>query len=167
MQSRFLSDFLAAFPFDLFFSLFTTGQLTAIVRAFKFLKLTRILRLQKIIQYMNSTENTKLSLLLAKMFFMLVLYLHWVGCLWFWLTSPDETEENWWIPPTFITYGESEKYWDLDIYHKYILSFNHSVLILDGNDIYPRGRTLTVLAALRGVAGALVNANIFGNILEK
>jgi hypothetical protein len=40
------------------------------------LKLLRVLRLGRIITYMNSTDEIKLSLKLLKVFFFLVMYLH-------------------------------------------------------------------------------------------
>lgn len=61
-QGRFILDFIAACPFDIFVSFYTSNQLSNSVRIVKILKLTRIFRLQKIIQYMNSTEDMKLSM---------------------------------------------------------------------------------------------------------
>jgi hypothetical protein len=49
------------------------------------LKLVRILRLNKIITYLRSSEETKSLLKLMKLIFLLVLYLHIFGCAW-WLT---------------------------------------------------------------------------------
>lgn len=94
---------------------------------------------------------------------MLVLYIHCVGCLWFYAANFEESIEEAWIPPTQIAYGENN-FWEMNSFEQYVISFYHSVLMLTGNDIYPHGQLLTILASLGGIAGALVNANIFGNI---
>ena len=62
---------------------------------------------------MKSTENVKLSFQLSKMFFMLILYLHCLGCTWFYaaMKAPGDPEEMW-IPPTFIAYGD-DSFWTL------------------------------------------------------
>lgn len=46
------------------------------------LKLVRILRLSKLIDYLNSSDDFKLTLKLVKMMFFLILYLHLSACLW-------------------------------------------------------------------------------------
>jgi hypothetical protein len=113
---------------------------------------------------MNSTESIKLSMQLIKMLLMLILYVHCLGCLWYFVaTTVVEDDTFMWTPPTFIAYADDD-FWSLSDSEKYIISFYHSSLMLTGNDIYPKGSLLTLLAAVSGIAGALVNANIFGNI---
>ena len=57
-------------------------------------------------------------------------------------------------------YNEDE----IDIYDRYIVAFYTSLLALTGNDIYPTGKLLFCISSTFIVAGALVNANIFGTI---
>ena len=114
---------------------------------------------------MNSTESIKLSMKLTKMFFLLILYIHTLGCFWFYCVSIEHTRRLYWVPPTYIAYSLGEEdFFELNDFSKYIISFYHSTLMLTGNDIYPIGMLLTTLAAFGGIGGALVNANIFGNI---
>lgn len=58
------------------------------------LKLGRVLRLSKIIAFLNSTEDIKASLMVAKMVIFLVVYLHCYACLWWQLIKREEQ----WIP---------------------------------------------------------------------
>ena len=60
------------------------------------LKLLRILRLSRIITYMNSTDDVKLSLRLFKLCLFLVLYIHCSACLLFFVATYNN--ENDWIP---------------------------------------------------------------------
>ena len=47
------------------------------------LKLIRILRLSRLIDYLNQSDDFKLQLKLAKMCFFVLVYLHFTTCLWF------------------------------------------------------------------------------------
>ena len=58
------------------------------------IKLVRIVRLQKIINFLTTTDDVKASLKLLKTVFMLVFYIHLTGCLWFYIGKPDRA----WIP---------------------------------------------------------------------
>lgn len=62
------------------------------------LKLFRVLRLSRIIAYMNSTDDVKLSLRLFKLCFFLVLYIHCTACVLYYFTRIEDNEENIWIP---------------------------------------------------------------------
>jgi hypothetical protein len=53
------------------------------LQLFGLLKLVRVLRLNRIITYLNVKEDLKLGLKLAKLIFFLVMYLHCLGCLWY------------------------------------------------------------------------------------
>ena len=53
------------------------------------LKLFRLMRLERFITYMNTTEEMKLSLNLLKLIFFLVLYVHIVGCLLYYLVQSE------------------------------------------------------------------------------
>lgn len=53
------------------------------------LKLVRVMRLNKIITYLRSTEEFKALLKLLKLIFFLIMYLHCFGCIW-WLLVKDD-----------------------------------------------------------------------------
>lgn len=58
------------------------------------LKLGRMLRLSKIISYLNVDEDVKASMKLSKLIFFLILYMHFSSC-FFWLLIDYERD---WLP---------------------------------------------------------------------
>mmetsp|Transcript_11980 Transcript_11980/g.18513 ORF Transcript_11980/g.18513 Transcript_11980/m.18513 type:complete len:105 (-) Transcript_11980:1057-1371(-) len=101
------------------------------------LKLFRVLRLSRIINYMNSTDEVKLSLKLFQLCLYLILYIHCAACLLYGVASVDM---KW--KPSQLNYYPFEP--EMTIYKsgthvKYVLSFYNSILMLTGNDIYPSG----------------------------
>jgi hypothetical protein len=58
------------------------------------LKFFRILRLTKVISYMNASENIKHSLKIFKLLFFLTIYIHFQACAWFYYTKFDKV----WFP---------------------------------------------------------------------
>lgn len=61
------------------------------------LKLGRVLRLNKIIQFLKSTDDVKAGLKLLKMILYLVVYLHSFTCTWWLMVRNTET----WVTPMF------------------------------------------------------------------
>lgn len=55
--------------------------------------MVRILRFNRLIDYMNSTDDIKLSLHLIKTMLTIILYIHITSCLWFYFTNIDKTWE--------------------------------------------------------------------------
>jgi hypothetical protein len=90
---------------------------------------------------------------------MVVLYIHCLGCLWYIVVSWDME----WIPPTDYVDPNSDLYTD-SVEHKYWVSVYHAVLMLTGNDIIPRDTFQTAFCAISIFMGAIINANIFGNM---
>ena len=67
---------MATVPFDQIFLGVIRGEITNKLSLFSMLKLLRVLRLSKIVTYMNATDEVKLSLKLFKMLFFLIMYIH-------------------------------------------------------------------------------------------
>lgn len=112
---------------------------------------------------MNSADDIKLSLRLLNTFFMLILYIHFTACIWFFFCSLDEQ----WLPGPHAYYSiKVAQLFDEDtsIETKYVISFYISIIALTGNDIYPIGNPLFIIASLLIICGALMNANLFGSI---
>jgi hypothetical protein len=97
-----------------------------------FLKIIRIFRFTKVITYLNTGEEIKLSLKLLKMVFYLMVYLHWQACAWFYYTNWDQT----WFPILDLIKSDNHFY-QLTFSYQYCLSLWHSVSILDGADMVP------------------------------
>ena len=105
IKSSFTIDLLATLPFDQIAEAILGDA--GFFKALGALKLVRVLRLNKIITYLRSTEEFKAFLKLVKLIFYLVMYLHCFGCLWWLLVS----QTNIWIPPM--------QYNDVDFYLVY------------------------------------------------
>jgi len=84
----FFIDFLGAFPFDLI-----TKNKDGTYESIKMVKMVRILRFNRLIDYMNSTDDIKLSLHLLKTMLTIFLYIHITSCIWFYFTVMDKTWE--------------------------------------------------------------------------
>eukprot|EP00347_Sterkiella_histriomuscorum_P022573 403337973 len=159
LKSKFWIDIIATVPLDqLFQGVLETNQ-TKKLQLFSMLKLLRVLRLSKIITYMNATDEIKLSLKLFKMLFFLVMYLHCQACAWFYITALDET----WIPPVNMAYNNNQFYQD-DVASQYFMALYTSLLILYGGDLFPRGNLQLGFLSLAFILSALINANILGTI---
>ena len=53
------------------------------LQMFGLLKLVRVLRLGRIIAYLNLKDDVKMSLKLMKLMFFLVIYIHCWACIWY------------------------------------------------------------------------------------
>ena len=62
------------------------------------------------------------------------MYIHCFACLWFLIAASDQE----WIPPLDYMDPESDFY-NAELSKKYWISIYHSVLLLTGNDILPKG----------------------------
>ena len=68
------------------------------------------------------------------MVFFLLMYLHLLACIWFLIVEQDKT----WIPPLDYVFIETTVY-EASKSYQYLMSLYHSVLMLTGNDVGPRG----------------------------
>ena len=129
-------------------------------KIFGALKLVRVLRLSKIIAYLRATEEIKAFLKLIKLVFFLMIYMHCLACVWWMIVSRDEI----WIATLY--------YNDVDLYfvytqsnfYKYFASLHTSVMITTGNDVGPIGFIQTTISTVGLFFGAVINANIFGEL---
>ena len=82
-----------------------------------------------------------------------------MACLWFIIVDYNKI----WKPPLDYIDPKADLYVDT-VSHKYWQSMYHSVLLLTGNDIIPRGTLQVAFVTIVITAGAMINANIFGNM---
>lgn len=108
---------------------------------------------------MDVREDIKMTLKFIKLIFFLILYLHFTGCMWYFIVKQDEK----WIPPLDYLWVKTELYSKSHIY-QYATSVYHSILVLSGADIGPRDEYQLFLLTFFLLASAIINANIFGNI---
>ena len=158
MRGRFMIDFLSTVPFDNILYMFTQSE-NQILALFSLLKIFRVNRLGRIIARLNVSEDTKNSLKLFQLVFFIVMYIHCSGCAWFSIVNHDET----WIAPLDI--GSDDEYlYDDTILRKYFISIYHSVLLMTGNDAFPVGDLQVFFVVFSNTVGAIINANILGNM---
>lgn len=119
----------------------------------------RLARLSRVITYLNFKSNVKMSLRLGKLIFFLILYLHLIGCFWFYIARQDEE----WRPP-LDEYRDFTEIYIEDSWTQYFTSLYYSVLLLAGNDMLPQGNLQVIFSTIMIFAAAIINANIFGNI---
>lgn len=160
LKGRFWLDILASLPLDLIGVLVFSGNSNTIVfEAFGLLKLVRVLRLSRIIMYMNLRDDIKMSLKLIKLVFFLIMYIHCQGCAWYLIVKGNRE----WIPPLDYVWITTEIY-DDTVSMKYWNAIYHSTLLLAGNDIGPRGDFQLIFCVTTLLICAIINANIFGNL---
>ena len=94
---RFWIDLLSTLPFESMVSILPSigSDEAENYKIVSCLKLFRILRLGRLINYLNSSDDFKMVLKLIKMFFFLVLYIHILGCMWFFFSKISGQQ---WIP---------------------------------------------------------------------
>lgn len=161
LKGRFWIDLLASFPLDsVTFIFLDSNSGSTLWQLFGLLKLVRILRLSRLIAYLNIKNDLKMSLKLVKLVFFLVLYLHILGCMWFFIAKQDDK----WIPPLDYVYVTTDLY-EKNRFSQYCSSIYHALLMLGGNDIGPRGEFQILFVTLMLLIASIVNANIFGNII--
>ena len=160
LRGRFWLDILASLPLDLvtLFFISSDGN-TTIFELFGLLKLVRVLRLSRIIMYMNLKDDIKMSLKLVKLVFFLVMYIHCQGWAWHLIVKGNKK----WIPPLDYVYITTEIYGDT-ISMQYWNAIYHSTLLLAGNDIGPRRDLQLIFCVTTLLIWAIINANIFGNL---
>jgi len=162
---RFWIDILSTIPFDTALTPIFKDKnyITEKFQLLSMLKLFRVLRLSRIITYMNSTDEVKLSLRLFKLCLFLLLYIHCTACLLYYIANMERDTEEW-IPSQYSYYGHERTIYEEGISTKYMVSFYNSILALTGNDIYPSSWYQYLFSSAFLISGALINANIFGTI---
>lgn len=158
LKGRFTIDILSTVPFDNIALIFTDEK-TPILQLFSLLKLVRVTRLGRIIARMNVKQDVKNAMKLFQLIFFIVMYIHCLACLWFLIANGDQE----WKPPLDYVDPEADLYTS-PIIHKYWIAIYHAVLLLTGNDIIPRGTFQVAFVAMAITLGAIINANIFGNM---
>ena len=159
LKSRFWVDILASFPLDFISYAFSNKDSSFSLQLISLLKLVRVLRLSRLITYLNLKNDLKMTFKLFKLIFFLILYIHCLGWAWFYIVKQNEK----WIPPLDYVFITTDIY-DWSGFHQYWSSVYHAMLILGGNDVGPRGEFQLVFVTIMLILAAIINANIFGNM---
>ena len=155
LGGRFLIDVFSTIPFDYFGG-------PELLAMFGLLKMTRLSRISVIISRLNVNEQVKALIKMAQLTFYLYLVIHILGCIWFWIVKQDEK----WIPPyDFIdTNPPGTNLYRQDIFYQYWSSIYNAIIMLASNELGPRTNFQYVFVSIMMIAGALINANIFGEM---
>ena len=128
-----------------------------------FLKLVRLLRINRIIVFLRINKEVKAGLKLAKLMFFLFLYAHTVACMWFYLITAENVWRHpfdWIYPPEMevMLYTESTTY-------KYLVSIYTSFMYLWANDVFPQTSAEILMAATVNFLSMFVIGLTFGEML--
>lgn len=94
LKSRFFIDFISTIPVDTISEyIFNTKNKN--LALFSTLKLVRVSRVSRMITRLNVARETKHVLKLMQLVFYLIMYLHILGCVWFYIVNDQDT----WQPP--------------------------------------------------------------------
>ena len=64
------------------------------------MKLVRLLRLARIIQYMKFASSMRIGFKIFQLLFFEILLVHWLGCIFYLLINNNETAPRYrWMPP--------------------------------------------------------------------
>jgi hypothetical protein len=125
------------------------------------LKFFRILRLTKVISYMNASENIKHSLKIFKLLFFLTIYIHFQACAWFYYTKYDKV----WFPLEKVLLDQRYLYDEnVSIMYQYCSSIYSSVNILLGEEMMPATQYQALILAVALLMGEFIHAHIMGTI---
>ena len=95
LKGRFWVDLVASCNFDLIFQILAPNMSdNAFTSLFGMLKLVRLLRLGRMVTYLSKSKAAKFSANVIQLFFMLLLLLHWMACLWYVVAVRTEA----WVP---------------------------------------------------------------------
>ena len=100
------------------------------------LKMVRLLRLGRIITFLKANQKLKFSMKIGQLIFFIILTMHWINWLWYFITEADES----WFPPKDLDKGETDAY-TTDWFSKYVLFNYYSAFILVGSEILPTDET--------------------------
>ena len=142
-SSTFYIDVVSSFPFELFSALFQFSQenrnpiaqqQTKIL--LRVLKLPRLLRVSRLIIYLNRSKY-KSFFKIIRLFFVLFMAAHWIGCMFFWLCQMQTPE---------FSLGDSTTSWcsnpDHDLRRRtwggrYVMAVYTSFTMLSAGDVGP------------------------------
>jgi hypothetical protein len=154
VKGRFTVDILSSLPFDYIAYIFMENKDDAKkFQVFGLLKLVRVLRLNRIIMYLNLKQDIKASIKLIKLIFFLLMYVHFIACIWYYLIDHKKV----WIPPLDYMHGytTTPRFFDEPPIYRYIVSLYTSCLFLFGNDLGARDNDQLVFISTVNIMGAI------------
>ena len=151
-------------PFDSIAAPFVDTSSAQNFALFGVLKMIRLFRLNKIIMYLNVKKDIKDTIRFFKVIFFLLMYIHFVGCIWFFIINFDKT----WMPSYDIFDGIEKrgKFFELDDATTYVISFYNSCLFLFGSESFATNNFQVVFTIVMNLFGAVIQGNMFGELAD-
>jgi CRP-like cAMP-binding protein len=171
-QGRLLIDILASMPFETIARWFSTDLDPVTSNALSLLKLTRMLRLGRMISYFQVNQNFKFGMKMLQMFIIILIYLNLVACIWIRILAPpqvDSGNEEQLLLPQKLKFTNEEFNSSGDLF-KYNLMLFMTLFNIMGNDISPTSSLVFWVSALLMLTGFLIVGNLIGefsNILNE
>lgn len=153
-------DIISAIPFDILYLFTATHEELQLITL---TKIVRLLRVSKILLFMRAKTHIKLTIKLAQLLFLFVVYLHLIACLWFMLIDIYQA----YIPPALyieLHNPHESLFYDGQILRQYAYSLYMAVYMLAGAEIGPRESWERIFAGCAVLLGQLFQAYMFGEI---
>ena len=156
-SSTFYTDVLSTIPLDDFFG----GGI--LLQLFGLLKLLRVQRISSVILNLNTSQEVKAGLKVIYLVFQMFLYIHVMGCIWYFVVSIEEV----WIPNLdFIWFGNPQVY---DVYYtnisrSYWTTFYIGFFLFGVGEVCPRTETEILVAIPILILSSIMNGLIIGNM---
>lgn len=153
-------DIISAIPFDLIYQIHSRSEGLQLITL---TKIVRLLRLSKILVFLRAKTHIKLTIKLAQLMFLFVIYLHLTACLWFMLINTAQV----YVPPALYiehTNPEESLYYEGQVLRQYAYSLYMAVYMLAGAEIGPRMEWERVFSGGAILLGQLFQAYMFGEI---
>ena len=156
VSGKLIIDLISAIPFDIVSWITSTQQELQLITLSK---VVRLMRLSKIIMFMQSKTHVKLKLKLAQLLFIFSAYLHTVACTWFLVTNVEQL----YTPPALYVMEHPDLYTS-NCLRKYAYSLYMAVYMLTGAEVGPRTEWERVFAGVAIISGQIFQAFMFGEI---
>lgn len=156
INGRFFLDVLSSIPWN------AMESSSDILPILGMLKLFRVGRIVTVIRNLNIRADTKAFLRVMWLIFFLFLYVHVVGCLWFYIVTGDYN----WVPKKDMIFENQFAYeiYSSEFGRKYLLSFYTGYFLMTSGEMTPHNDTQIVLAFVIMIISSMILANVFGQM---
>ena len=98
--------------------------------------MVRLLRLGRIITKFRFKSGLKVGFRIFQLLFLLVLLLHWLGCIWF--MAVDLPGDSAWLPPKDLDAQQTTFFTTDGMTSQYMICFYYATLLIVGNESAPQ-----------------------------
>ncbi|CAI2365644.1 unnamed protein product [Moneuplotes crassus] len=155
LYGRFGVDLVASMPLEVVVLIIPSS--TVDLRFLGMLKLVRLLRLGRLITLLRANQKLKFSLKFGQLIFFILMIMHWINCLWYFVTESNKT----WFPPKDLDYRVTSAY-TTDSLSAYNMFYYYACIILVGSEILPTDNTELLVSTLLLFLGTIFIGMIIG-----